>query len=63
MSKQEKCECEHISHFGSLSPNGNPTHKYGVKYFERYMTTIKTKYGTFRVCKACAEDCLAEEGV
>jgi hypothetical protein len=53
------CECEHVSHFehDKRSPNGNPTHKYGQKFYEHHMTIVKTEYGTFHVCKDCANDC------
>jgi len=63
MSSQEACQCEHESHFDKkvYSPNGNPNHKYGVKYFSRFMRTVKTDYGTFRVCKHCAEDCFGKK--
>lgn len=61
MSKQEKCECENVCHFDANegSPNGNPGHLYGIKFYGAYMRTVRTSYGEFRVCKDCAEDCLA----
>ena len=59
------CACEHISHFEKLkhTPNGNPAHDYGMGFSPLFMTTVKTLYGTFRVCKDCAEDCLSEHCV
>ena len=53
------CECEHVSHFdrGRLSPHGNPTHKYGVKYYASFMRKVKTIFNTYNVCKDCLEDC------
>lgn len=54
-----KCECEHDCHFGPKSvrqvPEGT-AHPYGVK---RELFSVKTDYGTFHVCKGCAESCLA----
>lgn len=57
-----KCECEHQSHMDKdmHTPNGNPAHKYGVAYSNRYMQDVKTPFGTFHVCKDCAEDCLQQ---
>lgn len=53
-----KCECEHESHFCyANTPNGNPAHKYGVYYAQSFITPVKTPFGTFNVCKDCAEDC------
>lgn len=59
MSEQRPCQCEHISHFdkNEKSPNGNPNHRYGVKFFERYLVKVETAFGVFEVCKGCAEDC------
>lgn len=65
MSEQRPCQCEHGSHFlngdygATQTPNGNPGHAFGIKYFERYLRIVKTTYGRFEVCKDCAEDCLA----
>lgn len=55
-----KCECEHDAHFekNKRTPNGNPGHNYQSEYFENYMRTVRTPYGSFLVCKDCAEDCL-----
>ena len=57
-----KCECEHASHFdhSKFSPNGNPNHKYGIKYNDKFIQSIKTPFGTFNVCRDCAKDCYAE---
>lgn len=56
------CECEHAAHFHDegrqLTPNGNPGHKYGVKYALSYIEPRKTVNGTFHVCRDCARDCL-----
>lgn len=41
------------------TPNGNPGHKYGVRFHELAVVNVKTPYGTFRVCRDCADDCLA----
>jgi len=60
----KSCECEHSSHFyrtggeRTLSPYGNPTHKYGVKFNSTILRGVKTPFGTFNVCKDCATDCL-----
>jgi hypothetical protein len=53
------CQCEHESHHGSdkLTPNGNPGHRYGVRFWPEYLINVKTIYGDFQVCKDCAEDC------
>jgi hypothetical protein len=58
------CECEHVAHSRNrehLTPNGNPGHKYGVRYALSYLVKVKTTYGTFEVCKDCADDCYQNE--
>jgi hypothetical protein len=57
----QSCECEHKSHFdkNKLTPNQNPAHLYGVKFSTNYLRKVETLYGSFVVCKDCAEDCLA----
>lgn len=53
------------AHFGGLeenaprklSPNGNPSHRYGTEFFDGAMSRVRTEYGTFIVCNDCAEDC------
>lgn len=57
--KYAKCQCEHACHFDSSqrSPNGNPSHKYGIAFHDSYMLYVSTTYGTFYVCRDCAEDC------
>lgn len=62
MGKTRPCECEHISHLdlSKRSPNGNPNHKYGVKFFPRYLVEVKTPWGTYTVCNGCSEDCLRD---
>lgn len=62
----QACQCEHASHFWGdgeprvNTPNGNPNHRYGVKYFPRHLHSVSTPYGTFIVCSGCASDCYAE---
>lgn len=56
-----KCECEHAAHFhdeGKKTPFGNPGHKYGQDFHK--LESVKTPYGTFKVCVDCAVDCLNE---
>jgi hypothetical protein len=67
------CECEHIAHgdmFGKpediafrnrTTPNGNPGHKFGAKYDSSYLQTVNTIYGTYHVCRDCAQDCWLDE--
>ena len=58
------CQCEHCCHFHDkgrkLSPNGNPSHRYGIRFHTLYLVTVKTDRGAFTVCKDCAEDCHAD---
>lgn len=67
MSKQIMCECEHESHFDhdvkprKLSPNGNPNHKYGQMFFERYTKDVSSIFGVQTVCLNCANDCCVAE--
>ena len=61
-NKLSNCECEHIAHFPEekrKTPNGNPGHRYGQKFFEETMVNKGTEHGKFLVCKDCANDCLA----
>lgn len=48
MDKQNSCQCEHASHFDGKN------HKYGIK---SVVIPVKTEYGTFHVCKKCADTC------
>lgn len=61
MSVTAKCQCEHESHFDftKRSPDGNPNHRYGLLLYKEVLLSIKTLYGTFKVCPGCAEDCMA----
>jgi hypothetical protein len=55
------CECEHAAHFEdeqARTPNGNPGHKYGVRFAPRAMHVAKTTGGTFTVCRDCFTDCI-----
>lgn len=60
------CQCEHVAHLDydkrpqPLTPNGNPSHKYGARFHDSYLGGVETPYGKFVVCKDCARDCLAE---
>lgn len=47
----------------SLSPNGNPGHFYGIKFFERYLQTVHTPHGDFELCQDCAKDCAVQAAV
>jgi len=67
-TETQPCECENVCHDPEsrtvsgkriLSPNGNPGHDYGIKFFPRFLRKVKTAYGTFNVCTHCAEDCQA----
>jgi len=55
------CKCEHEAHFDrkKRTPDGNPTHKYGMRYAMSYLRRVQTPYGIFTVCRDCAEDCYA----
>lgn len=57
------CECENIAHFHDegkkLTPNGNPSHKYGVQFARHYLEDVQTPNGRFRVCRDCERDCMA----
>lgn len=46
--KHDSCQCEHSSHFDGKN------HKYGLKV---NTSPVKTEYGTFHVCKHCADTC------
>lgn len=56
------CQCEHTAHIAerAMTPNGNPGHRYGVNFFDTNLTTVKTPYGTFRVCRDCRADCFQD---
>jgi hypothetical protein len=58
-SSRIRCECEHICHLSNLrnSPNGNPGHRHGQSFDIVYVKTIKTEYGTYILCRDCADDC------
>lgn len=60
-----KCQCEHRAHFepGSRTPKGNLTHPYGREFHAEDVVKVKTEYGGFYVCKACAQDCWDGEGI
>lgn len=53
----KNCQCEHISHLdkNEKTPNGNPGHKYGAKFYD--LRSVKTPYGIFHVCADCENDC------
>ena len=68
------CDCEHACHFPCAcedathtscvsSPNGNPGHRYGVRFARDRMESVSTIYGTMLVCPDCAEECLAAASV
>lgn len=54
------CQCEHDAHFNRnvKTPFGNPGHSAAALFHPDGMTTAKTPYGTFLVCRDCADDCL-----
>lgn len=57
------CECEHAAHMHDEeprknTPNGNPGHRYAQIFSPLYILKVRTEFGTFRVCKDCAKDCL-----
>ena len=56
------CECEHAAHFDSdkRTPNGNPAHRFAVRFHSLALTKVKTPYGTFNVCPDCQKDCFKE---
>ena len=57
---QYSCQCEHAAHFANstaVTPNGNPGHRYGVRFFLSYLETFSTPYGTFLICLDCKQDC------
>jgi hypothetical protein len=61
---EQWCECEHACHFdqgpdGAHTNRARPAHPYGEAPEGSPLTPIKTDFGTFKVCKVCAEDCLA----
>lgn len=55
----QPCQCEHKAHFDPAvrTPNDNPGHHFGANHIVREVTT---PYGTFHVCKDCAEDCYGQ---
>lgn len=59
MSDQRQCQCEHIAHFESdkRTPNGNPSHRADSFFHLDFIEPVKTPYGTFHVCRDCANDC------
>jgi hypothetical protein len=58
------CECEHAAHFHdevprSLTPHGNPGHRYQTPFMVAQLVTVHTLFGPFTVCPDCAADCYA----
>lgn len=53
------CECEHIAHMDRdrHTPNGNPSHRYGVEFNAELLQLASTERGHFWVCPDCAGDC------
>jgi hypothetical protein len=51
------CQCEHDSHFSSGSPAvDHSCHEYMQEFISGEVKPIKTIYGTFQMCKQCAND-------
>ena len=63
MASANWCQCEHVAHTSEgmkaleTTPNGNAGHPYGETDENAQLVDIKTTWGTFTVCKDCAEDC------
>lgn len=61
-----RCECEHTDHFPSLGGECEPPqgmilgHSYGADFPRKHIHPVSTSYGTFHVCPACAQTCLAK---
>jgi hypothetical protein len=64
-----RCQCEHESHLSNdVDERGVvlPTmtgHAYGVDFLEKHKHVVRTPFGTFEVCPACAQECLGEYAV
>lgn len=56
-NKQDTCECENASHFSIRDDKTTPKHIYGHMFPDYFMETVKTPYGTFRVCRNCRDVC------
>lgn len=57
MTAAGRCACEHVAHCGeagALTPGGAVGHPYGAV---PAVTRVRTAFGTFGVCEACAADC------
>lgn len=57
-----KCECEHISHFGTECRSGagcsiHSGHPYGIEVDRQQLRTWDTPYGPFSLCAACLSAC------
>lgn len=57
------CLCEHTAHFNHTerTPNGNPSHKYAASFNPTFIVIVKSRYGSFDVCRNCAKDCWQNE--
>lgn len=68
----KRCECEHADHFpqyesaDATNLHDSPVrvvilgHAYGVDFPRRHIHAVRTPYGVFNVCPACAQTCYAE---
>jgi hypothetical protein len=57
--RRASCECEHVAHGSdALTPKGRRGHHDYCAV--ETLVSVRTIWGTFRVCPACSGDCLAE---
>lgn len=59
------CSCENEHHFDDKWNVPGPHrsthhHEYGEVFGKSELVEVKTPFGTFEVCKACADNCLKE---
>lgn len=61
-----RCECEHQDHFVKPIPGLGEVryelvgHAYGIDFDAKHIEHVHTPFGTFAVCPACRETCMAD---
>lgn len=57
------CECDHPAHFlpGNWTPKGRiGGHGYGIRFPLSHMKHYRINRAVYRLCPACAGDCMAD---
>jgi len=54
------CDCEHRDHFHSGDDDQEPPVKHYYGALAEIVVKVKTIFGIFEVCEACADSCYKE---